>query len=190
MRFPKAYSGKNHETIGSDILAVLQVVKVPEAILGDALARQLNAVAADKWYPIQLLLDVMDWVVTQVGRPGLVGMGRSLFRSTHQKAFLSTADCAGDFFFSLDKLYNPANRGQRIGGWKMLEFRPGMAVAENGTPHHCELEEGIVLEAMAGLKLPVTVLQTACVQRGADACIFKTTFVVQDKRWTGKHPVL
>ena len=33
-RKPRGYLGKGHETIGSDILAVMQMLKMPEQVLG------------------------------------------------------------------------------------------------------------------------------------------------------------
>lgn len=175
MPLPKSYVGKNHETIGSDILSVLQVITMAESLLGAELAQKLRAVKPDQWYPIGLLLDSMELVAKKVGRTGLVQMGRNLFRLTHQEKFLSVATCVGDFAYGAHGMYLAANRGEGIGGWKLLAFEPGLAILENSTPHRCEMEEGIFAEAMVALKLPVTVKQTACVHDGAPNCIFQAS---------------
>lgn len=82
-----------------------------------------------------------------------------------------------------DGLYNRANRGEAIGGWKVLAFKPGCARLEKTTPHHCALEEGIVTAALACVGVPATVSQEQCFRRGADSCIFVMTSVVVDQRW-------
>ena len=57
---PKGYVGLRHETIGSDILSVAQILKLPEQTLGAELAGKLSRVKADRWYPIGDLLDHIE----------------------------------------------------------------------------------------------------------------------------------
>src|SRR2546421_587375 len=118
-RLPKGYRGKNHETIGSDILSVLKVVSFPERVLGDELTAKANAVTAEGWYPIDDLLQMMDRIDKSIGRAGLVQMGRNIFRLSHEEQAKKVLHNAADIMFGLDGMYRHANRGEDIGGWKV-----------------------------------------------------------------------
>ena len=95
------------------------------------------------------------------------------------------AKSARDILTAFDDLYKRANRGEQIGGWKVLDFTPGKARLEKTTPHHCALEEGIVSAALGCVDVPATVTQETCVRRGADSCIFVIASVITDQRWGG-----
>jgi hypothetical protein len=42
-RKPKGYSGRQHETLGLDISAVVRVLKLPEQVLGEEECQRLRA---------------------------------------------------------------------------------------------------------------------------------------------------
>lgn len=180
---PRGYVGRNHETIGSDILAVLGVVTMPEHTLGARLHRQVAAVKPDAWYPIALLLELTDELDQRLGANALRQMGRRLFELSHEAFVKDSALTGAQVIGGFDGLYRRANRGELIGGWRILSFQPGRAVMEKTTPHHCALEEGIVTAAMAAVGIPATVGQQACLRRGSDACTFVVTSFVSDGRW-------
>ena len=184
-RLPKGYVGTRHETIGSDILSVLQVCTMPNQVLGADLAERLRKVDGDKWYPIQLQLEAMDVLADRVGHAGLIQMGRALFRLSHEERVKQVAKTAGDIVFSLDDMYHHANRGEQIGGWRVLAFSPGLAKLEKTTPHHCWMEEGILAEALRAVDVAAFVNQTECFRKGAEACIYTITSLIQDQRWMG-----
>jgi hypothetical protein len=184
-RQPKGYVGTQHETIGSDILSVLKVCTMPYQVLGADLAERLRKVEANKWYPIQLLLEAMDVLAERVGYAGLLQMGRALFRLSHEESVRQVARSAGDIVFGLDGMYRNANRGEQIGGWRVLAFSPGFAKLEKTTPHHCWMEEGILAEAMRAVDVAAFVNQTECFRKGADACLYTITSLIQDQRWMG-----
>jgi hypothetical protein len=184
-RLPKGYGGKNHETIGSDILSVLKVVSFPERVLGEELTKKANAVTPEGWYPIDDLLQMMDRIDKAIGRAGLVQMGRNIFRLSHEEAAKKVLHTAGDIVYGLDGMYHHANRGEDIGGWKVIEHKPGLARLEKNTPHHCVMEEGILMEAMRMVGVPVMVTQTDCFRQGAPLCIYKLTSVITDEKWMG-----
>lgn len=180
---PAVYAGVNHETIGTDILAALKAIHLPDMVLGPTLSQRLKDVKPDGWYPIELLLEVLDKVEANLGTVGLKQFGRRLFDLSHKAAFLQNARCAADLVYGADAMYRSANRGERIGGWKVLRFEPGHAVMEKGTPHHCFMEEGIFAEAMSSLGVPVALTQATCVRKGAPSCQFEITSMVRDARW-------
>jgi hypothetical protein len=95
-RRPKGYLGKNHETIGSDILSVLQVLKLPEHMIGKEETQRLAGVDPDGWYPISWLLELMEVLDQKVGYYGLMQMGRALFKLSHEERVLARATCARD----------------------------------------------------------------------------------------------
>src|SRR5580704_2713856 len=99
MRHPKGYLGRDHETIGSDILAVLAILKMPEHVLGAEEVKRLTAVDPAKWYPIGWLLDLMDKLDQQVGHYGLVRMGRMLFKLSHEEKVRAVAKSARDIIY-------------------------------------------------------------------------------------------
>ena len=142
----------------------------------------------DQWYPVAILLDLLNHLVRRGGRASLVQMGRQLFRDSHQKR-LSTLTCAGDVLFGIDAMYRHANRGQDIGGWEVLRFGPGYALLRKTTPHECELEEGILCEALHTVGADALILQEACMQKGSKACELELRSTVRDHRWLGSHPL-
>ncbi|HMI83087.1 MAG TPA: hypothetical protein VK550_03280 [Polyangiaceae bacterium] len=125
-RKPRGYLGKGHETIGSDILAVLQILKMPDQVLGADEVRHLSQVQMDGWYPIEWLLQLMDKVDKELGHYGLLQMGRRLFALSHEERLVQVARSAADVVYGIDGMYHHANRGTAIGGWKVICFHPVM----------------------------------------------------------------
>lgn len=185
-RRPKGYEGIEHETIGSDLLAVLASVSLPASVLPADLLERLNGVSPNGWYPIAWMLEINEALDAKLGRNGLRQMGRQLFRDTHAAAVRRTASSARDIIYGLDGMYHHANRGQFIGGWRVVDFVPGTARLEKTTPHHCVMEEGILAEALVTVGVPALVRQSACFREGADACTYEVSAPVYDARWTGR----
>lgn len=170
-------------TIGSDILAVFGVVSLPKQTLGDSLHARLTQVKPDGWYPIALLLELMDTLEQKLGHNALRQMGRKLFIASHQEHVKAVAKSASDILYGFDDLYLRANRGAEIGGWAMLTFGRGQARLDKTTPHHCMLEEGIVAEALNCVGVPASVSQETCFRKGAESCLFTISSFVTDERW-------
>jgi hypothetical protein len=184
-RKPRGYEGHRHETIGSDILAVrdaladLSRARTPEQIratcrnvLGAEWSERVESVEPDRWYPIEWLLAMMESIDAKVGHNGLRRMGRLLFQRSHAARFSEVAKVARDVVYGIDAMYNHANRGTNIGGWKVRSFGPSLAELEKTTPHHCAMEEGILSEACATLGVPVMVSQRECFRSGAECCVY------------------
>src|SRR3954471_15398320 len=96
VRRPRGYFGEDHTTLGSDILAVLKILKLPEQVLGKEEFEKLKLVKADGWYPVDLLLGLMEILEAHVGKYGLMQMGRRLFEMSHKQRVLQVAKCAKD----------------------------------------------------------------------------------------------
>ncbi len=184
-RRPKGYVGIDHETIGSDILSVLQIMTLPEQTLGADVAQRLRGVKADGWYPIAWLIELMEAVDAKLGPSALPQMGRRLFKLSHAERVKQVARSARDIVHGIDGMYHHANRGSAIGGWTVLTFEPGHAELEKTTPHHCRMEEGILHEALKLVGAPANIAQPKCFRRGDDACRFVITSPITDARWTG-----
>ncbi len=184
-RRPQGYRGENHETIGSDVLSVLKVVTFPDTALGPKLAEELSRVKPNAWYPIAPLLDAMERLDQKLGRTGLVQMGRNIFRMSHRERVQQTAKSAADILYGLDAMYHHANRGRDIGGWRVTVFRPGYARMEKTTPHHCVVEEGILVEALDCVGVPAIVSQVQCLRSGSPLCEYELSSVITDETWTG-----
>lgn len=184
-RRPKGYLGIDHETIGSDILAVLHILKMPEQVLGSDDATRLKNIDPAGWYPIGWLLELMEKLDRHVGHYGLLRMGRTLFKLSHEERVVKVAHSAKDIVYGIDGMYRHANRGRQIGGWKVLAFRPGYAELEKTTPHHCVMEQGILAAALSAVKCPGSVSQRDCLRRGAESCIYVISSAFTDGRWTG-----
>lgn len=182
-----AYDNKTHETIGSDILAVLGVLKSAEVILGPVWVERLRALKPDAWYPINTLLELLEALAKRGGHASVVQMGRQLFRDSHQARLTPELKSAGDVVFGIDGMYHHANRGQDIGGWKVTRFTPGVAVLEKTTPHFCALEEGILYEALHIVGAESLIVQSKCRSRGDALCEFELRSSVRDARWMGVH---
>jgi hypothetical protein len=184
-RRPRGYDGRNHETIGSDILSVLQVVTMPEHVLGHEMTARLRTVKPDGWYPISWLLETMDALAAKLGHFALVQMGRNLFRLSHEQRVKQVARSAADIIYGMDDMYHHANRGERIGGWEVLSFLAGRAQLDKTTPHHCAMEEGILSQALLAMGVPALVVQGDCFRKGADSCIYVVSSSITDERWMG-----
>jgi hypothetical protein len=185
IRRPRGYSGEDHTTLGSDILAVLKILKLPEQVLGKEEFEKLKLVKADGWYPVDLLLGLMEILEAHVGKYGLMQMGRRLFEMSHKQRVLQVAKCAKDIIYGIDGMYHHANRGRGIGGWHVLKFEPGLAELEKNTAHHCVMEQGILTEALLTVGCAVNVVQTRCFLDGADTCVYQITSAFVDKHWAG-----
>src|SRR5690606_41553799 len=124
-RRPRGYVGRNHETLGSDVLAVLKAVTLPERTLGPDLARRLGAVRADRWYPIGLLLEAFEVMDAKLGDYGLHHVGWELFKLSHAEAVRANVRSAQELLSGFDAIYKRVNRGEDIGGWNVLVLEPG-----------------------------------------------------------------
>jgi hypothetical protein len=192
MRKPSGYVGRQHETIGSDLLAVQKSLewlaekatqRLPAQIIGPEHLARLATVKPHDWYPIDWLLELMDRLDSRIGRYALMKMGRVLFTLTHEgKAPLGSGR---DVIFGIDAMYHAANRGEQIGGWRVLSFEADRAVLQKTTPHHCAMEEGILLQALQSVNAPSVVTQERCFREGADLCEFLILPSVSGRAWTG-----
>ena len=195
-RWPKGYLGRNHETIGSDVLAVLKSLqhlvgdgddkasqRMVQQVLGTDDVARLTKLDPNGWYPIGWLLDLMDTLDAKVGRFALLKMGRTLFRMSHQERAVKTFHSGWDIIHGFDDLYRHANRGEQIGGWRVLSFGEDRAELEKTTPHHCAMEEGIMAQALAAVGAPAVVNQKSCFRQGADACHFVILSSSAESRW-------
>lgn len=184
MRRPRGYFGEEHTTLGTDILAVLKILKLPEQVLGKEEADRLRRVKPEGWYPIEQLLGLMEILEAHVGSYGLMQLGRRLYESSHKQRVLVTAKNARDILYGFDGMYHHSNKGSGIGGWQVLKFEPGLAELENNTPHHCTVEHGMLTEALLSVGSACNVTQTRCFRDGADTCIFQITSAFVDARWS------
>ena len=184
-RKPRGYVGTGHETIGSDILAVMRALPRPESVLGQETVDRIACVKPNEFYPMGWFLDLMEELDASIGRVALVRLGRRVFSESHQERVLKTARSARDILYGIDGMYRFAHRGTEIGGWKVLLFQPGRAELEKTTPHHCAMEEGILLEALFAIGVPARIEQTKCFRAGAPSCLYVVTSVVEDARWSG-----
>jgi hypothetical protein len=182
---PTGYVGLNHTTVGSDILAVVGTIHAPELTLGADLAARLKDVKADQWYPIDLLLSAFEALDQRLGRSALVSVGWTIFNNSHAATVKGNARSARDIVYGIDGMYHAANRGHRIGGWKVLRFDAGEAELEKTTPHHCVVEEGILQEGLRAMGVPAEVGQTSCIRDGAEVCRYLIRSSVTDQRWGG-----
>jgi hypothetical protein len=179
---PRAYRSKNHTTIGSNVLALYQALQLPELVLGAEVARKIREIDPQGWYPIAVLLEPLEVIGEAVGPAGLRKVGRKLFQLSHEAHAKQVAHCAKDIIESLDAMYRDANRGEGIGGWRLLHFNSD-AEMDDTTPHHCALEEGILDAALRAVGAPCRIEQTMCVRKGAELCRFRVTPATRDARW-------
>lgn len=185
VRRPRGYRGEDHTTLGSEILAIDKILKMPEQVLGEAEFERLKQIKPDEWYPIEYLLGMLEILEAHVGRYGLMQLGRKLFELSHKQRVLLSAKCARDILYGMNGIYHHANRGRGIGGWQVLTFDGGVASIEKNTPHHCVMEQGILTEALLSVGCACNVTQTRCFLDGAESCVYEVTTAFADKRWSG-----
>lgn len=85
--------GLQHETIGSDVIAVLDVINLPELVLGKERADALKKIEASKWYPLSTLEDPVEGLHQRVGDASLLQIGSELLRISHAPAQISQRKC-------------------------------------------------------------------------------------------------
>jgi hypothetical protein len=192
MRRPSGYVGRRHETIGSDLLAVQRSLeslaekatqRLPGQILGPDQLQRLATVRPDGWYPIDWLLELMDRIDARIGRYALMQMGRAVFKLSHEGR--SPLASGRDVIYGIDGMYHAANRGEQIGGWRVVGFERDRALLEKTTPHHCAMEEGILLQALQSVGTPAVVTQQRCFREGAELCEYLILPSVSGRHWTG-----
>lgn len=183
-RWPKGYAGVDHETIGSSLLSVLQVLTLPEEVLGVDEVRRLQGVDPEGWYPIEWLLSLMETLEQAVGSYELVRMGRRRFELSHRERVFYRS--ARDVIHGMEDMYRFSNRGRDIGGWTVRRFEPGYAELEKTTPHHCFVEQGIMSAALAEAQCPSIISQSQCFRQGADSCVYTFSSAITDVRWSGE----
>lgn len=183
-RRPRGYVGIDHETIGSDLLAVPETLQhlarhgrlgpkgVVDRVLSTLALERLARVEPDGWYPIEWLLEMTERLSERIGVFGLRRVGRTLFQLSHADHVASILQCGIDVITGIDGMYRHANRGKTIGGWEVVDVDASLALLDKTTPHHCALEEGILTAALAAVGCQAVVLQEACFREGADACRF------------------
>jgi hypothetical protein len=185
-RKPRGYFGRDHQTIGSDILAVMHILKLPEQVLGKEVAASVASVKPNDWYPIGMLLELMERLDQGIGYYGLIRMGRTLFELSHKERVVQIAKSARDIIYGIDGMYHHANRGVGIGGWAVTRFEAGYAELEKTTPHHCVMEQGILTEALSAVGCPGIVSQLSCFRQGAEVCVYSVSSSLTDERWGPK----
>lgn len=195
MRRPKGYEGIGHETIGSDILAVRHALaaltgaeNAATRLLGPVASERLAGIRPDEWYPIGWLLEMMETIEQRVGRFALLKLGRTLFKISHEQRIAEVARCGRDILYGIDGMYHHANRGEEIGGWRVLAFDGNRALLEKTTPHHCMMEEGILSQALSAVGSPAVISQTQCFRDGADTCKFSIVPAMQSAVWEAPLP--
>ena len=171
-------------------MALLRTLRFPEQVLGAELAGRLAALDPRGWYPIGMLLEVLELLEKRGGRASVVQTGRQLFRDSHQARVTPSFKSAGDVVFGMDGMFHHANRGTDIGGWDIRRFGPGMAVMRKTTPHHCALEEGILYEALHVVGTDVLIVQEHCKRNSSPWCELELRSAVRDHRWMGHHPAI
>lgn len=184
-RRPRGYVGTAHETIGSDIVALLKAVLMPEQMLGKEVVARLRCVEPTKWYPIATLLDPLDRLDTLLGESSLRKIGWTLFEQSHERAMRAAKVSVRAIVYGIDGMYHRANRGQDIGGWRVIQFEPGEAVLEKNTPHNCIMEEGILEAGCRVAGVVPTIFQSECIRNRGEVCRFVIRSHVIDQRWSG-----
>ena len=182
---PRGYVGIGHETIGSDVLALIRAVLMPEHVLGKEVVAKLRAVDADAWYPIATLLDPLDRLDKVLGESSLRKIGWTVFDLTHEKDMGRTVKSVRGIVYGIDGMYHAANRGDQIGGWRVISFEAGEATLEKNTPHNCIMEEGILEAGCRVAGVTPTIFQSECVRKGDAVCRFVIRSHVTDHRWNG-----
>jgi len=182
-RTPKGYLGIGHEIIGMSLLALQTVLKQRDSALELEARPRLGPFDPKGWYPVGIMLDLQNRLEEQVGYFGLVRTGRAIFQMGHESIVTGTQYSARDVLDGFDAMYRRSNRGQSIGGWRVVRFDPGNAEIEKTTPHHCAMEQGILSAALSAVGCSAIVGQSACVREGADVCRFVISSAVTDSRW-------
>lgn len=177
----------SHVTLGAEILAILQTMRSPEALLGDEWVARQRAIHPKDWYPVTVVSDLVQQLSRRVDRAALVEMGRELFRNSHHRRLIPHLRSVGDVVFGLNGIYHRAHRGQDIGGWEVLQFDEGRALLRKKTPVHCALEEGLLCEALHAVGAEASVAQPTCVQHGGRYCDFEIRSPIRGDRWLGTH---
>jgi hypothetical protein len=185
-RRPFGYLGPDHETRGSDILAVLSALKMPEQVLGAETFAKVKELDPVGWYPASMLIELTERIEVKVGHFALMQVGRKAFVNSQEAYVRGQLHSARDVVYGIDDWYHRVNRGTDIGGWTVVSFAPGRAELKKTTPHHCAMVEGIFLEALSSIGIPALIEQPTCLRNKGPFCIYVITSALMDERWTGE----
>jgi hypothetical protein len=181
-RKPTNYVGKNHETSGRDVLAILKTVNLPEVTLGKELAGRLKTLKPDGWYPISDLVEMLERMDQKLGSYHLKQVGWTIIQSV-PAGMMEQYKNARTLLSKFNEIYHFNNRGEGIGGWKVTEFSARRAELDKYTIHHCVMEEGIIEEALRKVGVTAKVTQSACFRKGAPHCHYVLEPRTVDERW-------
>lgn len=185
-RVPKGYLGIDHQTLGGDIISVLETVNRPEFILGPELVAKLRPLQRSGWYPIAVLLDLLERLDQKLGAYHLKQVGWTIFGKYQAEDFKREVHSAEAAMRVLDWQYRTRNRGTSIGGWAVESFTATRAELIKTTPHHCQMEEGILEEVLRTLGVKASVTQSQCFRKGADCCHFVLEPRGSTDRWMAR----
>jgi hypothetical protein len=177
----------NHVTLGAELLAILQTMRSPEALLGEEWIARQRQIHPKNWYPVTMAAELFQQLSRRLDRGALVEMGRQLFRDSHHRRLIPHLRSVGDVVFGLNGIYHRAHRGKDIGGWEVLRFDEGRALLRKTTPTPCALEEGLLCEALHSVGAEALVVQPTCVQHGGRYCDFEISSSLKGDRWLGTH---
>lgn len=181
---PRGYSGKRHEVLGAEILALLRILRSGDSALGED-ADRLRELDRGDFYPVEVLLRVSEVLDETLGKFGLVRAGRNIFDALYKDTVAAGWTSARDVIHGMDALYNYSNRGIGIGGFQVKSFELGRATLVKTSPQHCLVDEGILGGALSAAGCPATITQTECIRHGGSACTFVITSAFIDRRWNG-----
>jgi hypothetical protein len=182
-RVARGYEGWNHETLGSDLIATFAAVNAVDPRFSEHWMPLVKTLDAQTWYPIDVLLALGFAAEERFGPELLQCIGREIFQRSHAATFRRSAATIADLAFGIDAMYRTANRGEDIGGWRVLEFADGRTLIEKTTPHPCGIEEGILGAACASLGVAARITQVRCVREGDDTCRFELCAETPSTRW-------
>ena len=173
----------NMEVQGQSFIAILQGMDVVQARALRMLAEKgiSPPIQPEGWYPLPVLLAVLQTIIEQIGPATLKGIGR---RVPSTAPFPRDIDTLEKALRSIDTAYHATHRGQgHIGSYR---YTPGpvprSARVVSDTPYPCDLEMGIV-ESLAdrfrpsdalGMRLEHT--PEACRKRGDARCTYQLTW--------------
>lgn len=171
------------EVLGRAFLAILQGMDVVQARVMRMLAERgiSPPIRPEGWYPMPVLLALLQSIHEQIGPVTVKGIGRSIPSTA---PFPKDIDTLEKGLRSIDTAYNATHRGRGHIGAYRYQAGPGPRSARvvSDTPYPCDMEMGLV-EALADQFRPTDALGMrlehapgGCRKRGDKACTYQLSW--------------
>lgn len=165
------------ETLGVSLMIWIKESGFFKQKIQEILAEKgVREIQPDKWYPMQLVLDIHRTIYETVGPNTLFLMGKYV---PEYAVFPPDIDALGKALASIDAAYHMTNRGKSIGYYKFKRTGQRTAAMICNNPFPCDFDRGIISGMIDKFKpkgclhkARLTHEESLCRKKGDNSCTY------------------